>query len=351
MPRMLNSTSNSLACSSLQATSSARTSWDPGDLACTGRNHPIRSSCAIPRASLRSVLITMADSAAFTCRVSSRTTSNPAATKPACSHCDRGPASNPIRVTPVSSPRKNRTRASGSLATFASRTILPRPSTTHTLLCSNDTSIPAKCSMTVLRDVWSRPTRTPLNTITLEDSRLAADSGGGPLRHLQPGQLLSVQGAVRQRRRAGIAGDQPAQADPEEPHVTGDRRSGRCNGGRAAGLGPGARLGGAEAARVVDLARRCALRVAAPRPDLDEAPPQSARSQGGTGWHPVDRGADHRARESQGRQGSAWRVRERVPGLLRRAGRLLRRHAEGRRADLSADVYRYLRQGGLRQAL
>src|SRR6266699_3840755 len=113
--------------------------------------------------------------------------------------------------------------------------------------------------------------------------------------------FLSVQGAVRQRRRAGIAGDQPAQADPEEPHVTGDRRSGRCNGGRAAGLGPGARLGGAEAARVVDLARRCALRVAAPRPDLDEAPPQSARSQGGTGWHPVDRGADHRARESQGR--------------------------------------------------
>src|SRR5205085_5380151 len=76
---------------------------------------------------------------------------NPAATKPACSHCDRGPASNPIRLTPVSSPRKNRTRASGSLATFASRTILPTPSTTHTLLCSNDTSIPAKCSMTVLR--------------------------------------------------------------------------------------------------------------------------------------------------------------------------------------------------------
>src|SRR5205814_7600839 len=52
---------------------------------------PMRSSCAIPRASLRSVLITMADSAPFTCRVSSSTTSNPAATKPACSHCDRGP--------------------------------------------------------------------------------------------------------------------------------------------------------------------------------------------------------------------------------------------------------------------
>src|SRR6266576_363648 len=118
---------------------------------------------------------------------------------------------------------------------------------------------------------------------------------------LQPGQLLSVQGAVRQRRRAGIAGDQPAQADPEEPHVTGDRRSGRCNGGRAAGLGPGARLGAAEAARVVDLARRCALRVAAPRPDLDEAPPQSAGSQSGTGWYSAHGSADRRARESQGR--------------------------------------------------
>src|SRR5205807_9061289 len=126
----------------------------------------------------------LADSAAFPCRVPRSTTSHPPATQPAYSHCDGGPASSPIRVTPVSSPRKNPTRASGSLATFASRTILPAPSTTHALLCSNDTSIPAKCSMTVLRDVWSRPTRTPLHTITLEDSRPAVDSGGGPLRHL-----------------------------------------------------------------------------------------------------------------------------------------------------------------------
>jgi hypothetical protein len=47
MPRMLNSTSNSLVCSGLRATSSARTSWASGDLAC--RNHPVRSSCAMPR--------------------------------------------------------------------------------------------------------------------------------------------------------------------------------------------------------------------------------------------------------------------------------------------------------------
>ena len=61
--------------------------------------------------------------------------------------------------------------------------------------------------------------------------------------------------------------------------------------------------------------------------------------------------ADRRTREGQGRQGGAWRVRERVPGLLRRAGHLLRRHAEGRRADLPADLHRHLRQGGLRQAV
>jgi hypothetical protein len=43
----------------------------------------------------------------------------------------------------------------------------------------------------------------------------------------------------------------------------------------------------------------------------------SARSQGGAGWHSLDRGPDRRARESQGRQGSPWRVRERVSRLLR----------------------------------
>ncbi len=140
---MLSSTSRSLACSSLRPTSSARTSCAPGDLRCTGRNQPIRSSWAMPRASLRSVFTTIADSAAFTCRVSSSATSNPAAVRPACSHCDSGPASSPIRVTARPSWPKNRTSASGSLATLASRTIRPAASTTQTLLRSNATSIPA----------------------------------------------------------------------------------------------------------------------------------------------------------------------------------------------------------------
>ena len=51
-----------------------------------------------------------------------------------------------------------------------------------------------------------------------------------------------------------------------------------------------------------------ALRVAAPRPDLDEAALEGTRGQSGAGRHPVDRGADRRAREGQVRQGSARRV-------------------------------------------
>jgi hypothetical protein len=97
----------------------------------------------MPRASLRSVLTTIADSAAFTCRVSSSTAPKPAPLRPACSHWDNGPASRPIRTTSRPRPRNQAVKASGSLATFASRTILPVASTTHTLLSSSDTSIPA----------------------------------------------------------------------------------------------------------------------------------------------------------------------------------------------------------------
>ncbi len=85
----------------------------------------------------------MAESAALTCRVSSSTASNPASVRPAWSHCDKGPASSPIRVSGRPSRREKSASASGSLATFASRTIRPVPSTTKTLLRSSDTSIPA----------------------------------------------------------------------------------------------------------------------------------------------------------------------------------------------------------------
>jgi hypothetical protein len=68
-------------------------------------------------------LTTIAESAAFTWRVSSSTVSNPASLSPACNHCDRGPAFSPMRVTGPPSCLKKRTRAAGSLATLTSRTI------------------------------------------------------------------------------------------------------------------------------------------------------------------------------------------------------------------------------------
>lgn len=99
------------------------------DLACTGWNHPIRSSCAGPRASLRSVFTVIADKAAFTCRVSSRTVSNPASFNPACSHCDNGPASSPIRFTAKPSASKKATTANSSLRAAPLRHLVQRERT------------------------------------------------------------------------------------------------------------------------------------------------------------------------------------------------------------------------------
>jgi hypothetical protein len=59
------------------------------------------------------------------------------------SHCESGPASSPIRTSGRPSWPKKPTSASGSLATLVSRMIRPLLSTTHTLLSSSDTSIPA----------------------------------------------------------------------------------------------------------------------------------------------------------------------------------------------------------------
>jgi len=54
---------------------------------------------------------------------------------------------------------------------------------------------------------------------------------------------------------------------------------------------------------------------------------------------------------AQGGEGSPRRVRERMPRLLRCAGHILRRQYEGRRAHLSTDLHRHLRQGRIREAL
>jgi SRSO17 transposase len=89
------------------------------------------------------VFTVMAESAAFTCRVSSKTASRPAAIRAACSHCDSGPASRPIRLSGNPKLSKNSTSASGSLPILTSRTTCPLASTTHTLLAFSETSIPA----------------------------------------------------------------------------------------------------------------------------------------------------------------------------------------------------------------
>src|SRR3954452_10151129 len=62
-----------------------------------------------------------------------------------------GPASRPMRAMGVPWAANQAISASGSQATLASFRILPCASTMHTFTLSNDTSIPAYCSMVVPR--------------------------------------------------------------------------------------------------------------------------------------------------------------------------------------------------------
>jgi len=55
--------------------------------------------------------------------------------------------------------------------------------------------------------------------------------------------------------------------------------------------------------------------------------------------------------ESQRDQRGAWGIRERMSWILWSSGYLLRRDSKRRGTDLSTNVYRYLQQGGLCQAL
>src|SRR6516162_7206491 len=96
-----------------------RCSWATSVFTCTGLNRPTRIICAIPRASLRSVLlICCAVSKAFMCRVSTQITGSSAVVNPLTSHCDSGPASIPIR--PKDTPSEVRTAmiSAGSVGIF-----------------------------------------------------------------------------------------------------------------------------------------------------------------------------------------------------------------------------------------
>jgi hypothetical protein len=65
-----------------------------------------------------------------------------------------------------------------------------------------------------------------------------------------------------------------------------------------------------ELRRPVDLASRCALCVAAPRADVDEASAQGARGEHGAGRRCAHGSADRGARKGEERQRGPWRVRE-----------------------------------------
>src|SRR3974390_1252861 len=92
-------------------------------------------------------LVDLAFNTARMCRVSTQITGKPASARVLKSHCDSGPASNPIRLKWYVGLLSTCSKDSGSLATFTSRTILPESSTMQTLVSLTETSNPAKWSM------------------------------------------------------------------------------------------------------------------------------------------------------------------------------------------------------------
>src|SRR5262249_39396706 len=149
-----------LALKQLAAVSSIRCSWATSVFTCTGLNRPTRIICAIPRASLRSVLlICCAVSKAFMCRVSTQITGSSAAVNALTSHCDSGPASIPIRPKLTPSEVRRAMIVSGSVSTFCSKITLPASSTTTTDVSFTDTSRPTKCTISSLVPRCSRSNR------------------------------------------------------------------------------------------------------------------------------------------------------------------------------------------------
>src|SRR5207248_11746325 len=134
-----------------------RCSWATSVFTCTGLNRPTRIICAIPRASLRSVLlICCAVSKAFMCRVSTQITGRSAAVNAFTSHCDSGPASIPIRPKGTPSEVRRAMISDGSVGTFCSKITLTASSTTHTDVSFTDTSRPTKCAISSLLPRCSR---------------------------------------------------------------------------------------------------------------------------------------------------------------------------------------------------
>ena len=176
-----------MACTSLRAVIIARTLSAGSDLQWTDRTQPSRINWTIPSASFLSVLIGIALNASRTWRVSSNAKAKPVLAKPACSHCERGPASSPIPDSLTSSPENQAISASGALAKVAlpARSIHRRRQhrcstipTRHQ--CRNDTP----CSS--LNNAWRKPVLTLVQHNHLEGCPNKPDIEPSPLRHLDP---------------------------------------------------------------------------------------------------------------------------------------------------------------------
>ena len=93
-------------------------------------------------------LVDCAFSTARMCRVSTQITGKPASASALNSHCDSGPSFQANPREPIGRVLfSTASRASGSLAVFTSRMILPVSSTMQTLVSLTDTSSPPKWSM------------------------------------------------------------------------------------------------------------------------------------------------------------------------------------------------------------
>src|SRR3954452_10896596 len=235
------SMSRILFSTSRRAASRARQERQAGLFTCTARNQPVRTICAIARASFRSVLFGMAPIAALARRVSRHTAGRPAAVSPSYSQAASEHASSPTRSGASPRPWRNATSASGSLGTRASRTIRPSSSTTHTVASSRDTSSPAKyftaapprCSWPMHTDhappslaEQPPPVGSPNHSICLKLSRLehaleahAGHEQGGEHGHVPRGLVahlvVDAQATVALQATERLLDHPPARQHPE----------------------------------------------------------------------------------------------------------------------------------------
>ena len=121
-PRIWFSRSQRIRTSRVRVASSARTMWLLSALMCTWRNHPVRTSWAMPAASLRSVFASITFRPALAWRASMQITGSPSARSSFQSQTDSGPVSRPIRSASGARRRRNAAMAPGSVAVTPSAT-------------------------------------------------------------------------------------------------------------------------------------------------------------------------------------------------------------------------------------